>query len=155
MISWIVNSLFNNQLNISLWNNFVAFIGSQSTEYDCNYSVCPYMTPSFHSIDTRVMFQFNKILSDQHRNFRGNFHGHNDCWGRNLCTLIGDWNQRWLWRVDQVRSHYSDVIMSAITYHITSISIVCSAICWDAHQRNHRSSLLLAFVRRIHHWPGQ
>ena len=55
MISWIVNSLFNNQINISLWNNFVAFIGSQSTEYNCH----------------------------------GNFHGHNDCWGRNLCTLIG------------------------------------------------------------------
>ena len=48
--------------------------------------------------------------------------------------------------------HYSDVIMSAIASRITSISIVCSAVCSGADQRKHRSSASLAFVTGIHQW---
>ena len=44
-------------------------------------------------------------------------------------------------------SHDSDVIMSAIAFKISCISIVCSVVCSGAHQRNHRNSALLAFVR--------
>ena len=42
--------------------------------------------------------------------------------------------------------HYSDVIMSPMVSQITSISIVCSAVCLGAHKRKRRSSALLAFV---------
>ena len=42
--------------------------------------------------------------------------------------------------------HYSDVIMSAMTSQITSISIVCSTICSGTNQRQHHSSASLAFV---------
>ena len=49
--------------------------------------------------------------------------------------------------------YYRDVIMSAMAYQITSISIVRSAVCSGAVQRKHKSSASLAFVRGIHRWP--
>ena len=49
-------------------------------------------------------------------------------------------------------SHYSDVIKGAMASHITSVSIVYSTVCSGGNQRNHQSSVSLAFVRRIH--PG-
>ena len=49
--------------------------------------------------------------------------------------------------------NYNDVIMSAMTSQITSISIVYSAVCSGADQRKHQSSASLAFVRGIHRWP--
>ena len=48
--------------------------------------------------------------------------------------------------------HYNDVIMSAMTSHITSLMIVCSTVYSDRDQRKHQSSALLAFVREIHLW---
>ena len=42
--------------------------------------------------------------------------------------------------------------MSAIASQITSVSIVCSAVCSGADQRNQRSAEL-ACVREIHKWP--
>ena len=45
------------------------------------------------------------------------------------------------------------VTMNAMASQITSISIFCSAVCSDAHQRKHQSSALLAFVRVIRRWP--
>ena len=45
--------------------------------------------------------------------------------------------------------HYSDVIMKAIVFQITGVSIVCSG----AYQRKHKSCTSLAFVRGIHRWP--
>ena len=53
----------------------------------------------------------------------------------------------------QAHCHYSDVIMSTMAFQITSVSLVCSTICWGADQRKHQSTTLLAFVRRIHRWP--
>ena len=50
-------------------------------------------------------------------------------------------------------NHYNDVIISATTFYITSVSIVCSTICSSADQRKHQSSASLAFVRGIHWWP--
>ena len=49
--------------------------------------------------------------------------------------------------------HYSDVIMSAMAFQITGVSIVCSAICSGGDQRKHQSSLSLAFVMGFHRWP--
>ena len=48
---------------------------------------------------------------------------------------------------------YIDVIMSAIASQITSLTIVCSAVCSGADQRKHQSSASLGFVRGIHQWP--
>ena len=50
-------------------------------------------------------------------------------------------------------NHYSDVTISITVSQITSVSIVCSAVCSGAHQRKHRSFALLAFVRGIHRSP--
>ena len=47
-------------------------------------------------------------------------------------------------------SHCNDVIMSAMEFQITSLTIVYSRVYSDADQRKHQSSALLAFVRGIH-----
>ena len=49
--------------------------------------------------------------------------------------------------------HYNDVIMGAMAYQITSLTIVYSSVYSGADQRKHQSSASLAFVRRIHRWP--
>ena len=49
--------------------------------------------------------------------------------------------------------HYSDVIMSAMAYQITSIWSVCSTVCSSVDQRKHQSSASLAFARGIHRLP--
>ena len=43
--------------------------------------------------------------------------------------------------------------MSTVASQITGVSIVCSAVCADADQRKHQSSVLLAFLRGIHRSP--
>ena len=50
-------------------------------------------------------------------------------------------------------SHYNDVIMGAIAFQITSLTIVYSIVYSDADQRKHQSSASLAFVRGIHRGP--
>ena len=45
--------------------------------------------------------------------------------------------------------HYNDVILSAMAYQITSVSVVCSTVCSGADQRKHQSPASLAFVRGI------
>ena len=49
--------------------------------------------------------------------------------------------------------HYSEVIMNAMAYQITGVSIVCSTVCWGADQRKHQSSASPAFLRGIHRSP--
>ena len=49
--------------------------------------------------------------------------------------------------------HYSGIIMSMMASQITSLMIVYSTIYSGADQRNHQSSMSLAFVRGIHRWP--
>ena len=49
--------------------------------------------------------------------------------------------------------HYRDVIMSAMTSPINSVSIVRPIIGSGANQRKHQRSVSLAFVRGIHRWP--
>ena len=49
--------------------------------------------------------------------------------------------------------HYSDVIIGAMAYQITGISIVCSTVGSGADQRKQQSSASLAFVRGIHRLP--
>ena len=46
--------------------------------------------------------------------------------------------------------HYFDVIMTAMAYQITSLTIVYSSVYSGADQRKHQSSASLAFVRGIH-----
>ena len=46
--------------------------------------------------------------------------------------------------------HYSDIIMSAMAYKITSLAVVYSTVYSDADQRKHQSSASLAFVWGIH-----
>ena len=46
--------------------------------------------------------------------------------------------------------NYNDVIMSAMTSQITSLTIVYSNVYSGANQRKHQSSASLAFVRGIH-----
>ena len=48
--------------------------------------------------------------------------------------------------------HYSDVIMSAIAYQITSLTIVYSTIYSGTDQRKHQSSASQAFERGIYRW---
>ena len=57
-------------------------------------------------------------------------------------------SNRWI-----TQSHYSDVIMGAITSQITSLAIVYSAFYSGADQRKQQSSASLAFVWGIHRWP--
>ena len=49
--------------------------------------------------------------------------------------------------------HYNDVMMSATTSQVTSVTIVYSRVYSSADQRKHQSSASLAFVKRIHRWP--
>ena len=52
-------------------------------------------------------------------------------------------------------AHYSDFIMSAMASLITGVSIISSAICSGADQREKPKLHIkwLAFVRGIHWWP--
>ena len=49
--------------------------------------------------------------------------------------------------------HYYDVIMGAMAYQITSLTIVYSIVHSGTDQRTHQSSASVAFVRGIHRWP--
>ena len=53
----------------------------------------------------------------------------------------------------KIRSHYDDVIMSAVASQITSLTIVYSIVYSGANQRKHQSSASLAFVWGIHRGP--
>ena len=46
-----------------------------------------------------------------------------------------------------IMSHYSDVIMSAMTSRITDVLIACSTVCSGTEQRIHQTSASLVFVR--------
>ena len=50
-------------------------------------------------------------------------------------------------------THYIDIIMTAMTSQITSLTIVYSTVYSGADQRNHQSSASLAFVWGIHRSP--
>ena len=63
------------------------------------------------------------------------------------------WRVRLLTSIMNNAAHYSDVIMSAMTSQITSLTIVYSTVYSGADQRKHQSSASLAFVRGIHRWP--
>ena len=54
-----------------------------------------------------------------------------------------------------VQGHNSDVIMGAMTYQITSLTIVYSTVYSGADQRKHQSSASLAFVWGIPRTNGQ
>ena len=68
------------------------------------------------------------------------------CFLRQLCFLLR-------WCLPLYSTHYCDVIMDAMVFQITSLSIVCSTFYSGANQRKHQSSASLAFVRGIHRSP--
>ena len=49
--------------------------------------------------------------------------------------------------------HYNDVIMSAMAFQNTSLTVVYSTVYPGANQIKHQSFASLAFVRGIHRWP--
>ena len=62
------------------------------------------------------------------------------------CTLLHRCDCYWC-------KHYSDVIMAAMAYQITSLMTVYSTVYSGADQRKYQSSASLAFVRGIHRSP--
>ena len=67
--------------------------------------------------------------------------------GQYLRTACSDWIH------SNAKPHYTDVIMSLIASHITSLTIVYSIVYSDADQRKHQSSALQAFVWGVHRGP--
>ena len=59
----------------------------------------------------------------------------------------------WTWCIWIWLDHYSDVIMGAMAFQITSLVIVYSTVYSSADKRKHQSYASLAFVRGIHRWP--
>ena len=53
----------------------------------------------------------------------------------------------------ELDNHYHDVIMGAMAFQITSLTIVYSTIYSGTDQRKYQTSASLAFVRGIHRWP--
>ena len=49
--------------------------------------------------------------------------------------------------------HSSDVIMGAMTSHITGVSVIYSTVCSGADQRKYQSFTSFVSVRGIHRWP--
>ena len=58
-----------------------------------------------------------------------------------------------IWYFFFTHCDYNDVIMSAMAYQITNLTIVYSSVYAGANQRKRQSSALLAFVRGILRWP--
>ena len=79
----------------------------------------------------------------------GNIH----TWKDSLYNETGRWWCIYMVIAGLAITHYSVVIMSAMTSQITDVSIVSSTVGSGADQRKHQSSVPLAFVRRIHRWP--
>ena len=57
------------------------------------------------------------------------------------------------WNNYSATHHYCDIIMGAIAFQITSLTIVYSTVYSGADQRKHQSSASLASVWGIHRWP--
>ena len=68
-----------------------------------------------------------------------------------LYPLADKWNLLILYI--SIKTYYNDVIMSAMESQIASLTIVYSAVYWDADQRKYQSSASLAFSRGIHPSP--
>ena len=63
-------------------------------------------------------------------------------------TMTGSWSMDAKWHI-----HYNDVIMSTMASRITSLTTVYSTVYSGADQRQHQSSVSLAFVWGIHRGP--
>ena len=68
-------------------------------------------------------------------------------------TIVVWWLIALHFRTNWLR-HYSDVIIGAIAYQITSLTIDNSTIYLGADHRKHQGSVSLAYVRGIHRWPA-
>ena len=67
--------------------------------------------------------------------------------------MLGKSLVKWVPVVSFGSSYYIDVIMSAMTSQLTSLTIFFSIVYSGADQRKQQSSASLAFVRGIHRWP--
>ena len=66
-------------------------------------------------------------------------------------TDIGNTNENS--RTKPSAAHYNDVIISAMTSQINSLTTVYSAVYSGPDERKNQSSASLAFEREIHRWP--
>ena len=94
-------------------------------------------------IFVRIYCDFNQICSQGSNWQKYNFGSDN--------SLALSRRQAIIWTNNCL--HNNDVIMSAMAPLITGASIVHSSVSWGTDQRNHQSSVSLAFVTAIHRWP--
>ena len=98
-----------------------------------------------------LLHTYNSIIWD-HKT-RHNKHGWS-WWKKRIRARPLSWMPHLGHRIDfDIFSYYTDVIISTMAPHITSVSVVCSAVYSGAYQRKHRSPASLALVMRIHRWP--
>ena len=65
--------------------------------------------------------------------------------GADRCAKASLHDYRCQWHsFEYVQWHYSDVIMSAVAFQITSVSVVCSTVCSGADQRS---------IKAPRYWP--
>ena len=65
-------------------------------------------------------------------------------------------DQSWVsprWGNNSEIEHYSDVIMSAMAFQFTGVTIVYSTVCSGVDRRKHQSCASLAFRRGSQRWP--
>ena len=121
----------------------------------------PSQRPVTRSFDVFFDLRLNKRLSKQSR-CRWFETSSRSLWRQcNVVTWFArgtEWSASTIsmWSTDikwKFTFHYGDVIMDAIAFQITSLTIVYSTVYSDVDQRKHESSASLAFVRGIHRRP--
>ena len=117
-----------------------------------NKSICPFLgfakptTPK----NTYVAYEIDRTKKESpQQNERFRVWGIKACVWLSLC--VGKHIMRRIPRNDVF--HHNDVLMGAIAFQITSLTIVYLTVYSNADQRKHQSSASLAFVRGIHRRP--
>ena len=93
----------------------------------CAYNLFPQRRSTYSHTSFRISESVDKGFSQRLMHYNG--------WTVNVCS----------WK-----THYNDVIMSAMASQITSLTIVYSGVYWGADHRKHQSSASLSCVRGIH-----
>ena len=104
----------------------------------------------YHIFIPFILFVQNGCLPKPEYKFRANMlHVDHTFWNRVAILIkIVYWN---IWCRSASRTHYNDIIMSAMASQITNLTIVHSSV-YSGAEKN-QSSASLAFVRGIHRWP--
>ena len=127
-----------------------AFSWMKMLEFGLNFHWSLFLRVKFTMIQHRFRYCFLAEKAPSHYL--------NQCWPDSLAHICGS-SGRWIKEViiwgawSKAQEYYSDVIMGAIMFQITSLTIVYSTVHSGADQRKHQSSAALAYVRGIHRWP--